>query len=317
MSGLICTEIQSDDHLRSLIIDHDIVSIQATFSLRHGMMDALRILNELEKVHIVCLRTSYRHIPFSRLAHLNQEEKNMLLDTFGEYLRSKYCYLQTVSHCFGPTLEFLHVKKEYTTIYNAKDWDMFLSPTSNAVPKVDITYVGEISWMKGLHVLLTALPQIRKSIPHVSIRIIGNGQDRGSVQAIVESCEIPHVEFIEYVENNNLAPYLRATGILVVPSLTETWCNLVMEALGCGTRIVAADVEGLSELLEQGRLGTLFEIGNASDLADKVITTLHSNIHSDYSTYIQEKFSLEKRTYELEKFYSKLLTPHNSSKNNE
>ncbi len=300
--------IESEESLVSLITNHDIVSIQATFSLRDGMINALRILNQIGKKHVVCLRTSINHIPFSRLATLESSEKENLLNQFSDYLNSDLCSIQTVSNCFKPSLDFLNVTKKFTTIYNAKDWGQFLSHNESIKP-VTLTYVGEISWMKGLHVLLSVIPYLTQKIPSLTIRIIGNGQDKQQVASIIECSGFTNVELVDYIENQQLASYLSATKIVVVPSLTETWCNLAMEALSVGAPIVASDVEGLSELLEQGKLGTTFQVGNAIDMAEKILQTINSSKQDSHAKYVQGKYSMNNRIRLLEQFYNTIIGP--------
>lgn len=305
--SISCIKIVSSQQLEQLIKDNDLVSIQATFSLRRGMMDALRILNKLNKKHIVCLHTSYKHIPFSALAKVDEYEKNASLSQFAEYLKSDLCYIQGVSGCFDPTLNFLEISKKYTIVHNAKDWNRFLESINKNITPVDITYVGEISWMKGMHTLVDSLLQVKKRYPDVKVRIIGNGQDREDVKALVACHEISNVEFFEYIENEMLSAFLVATKVVVVPSLTETWCNLAMEALGCGTQVVASRVEGLIELLEDARLGTLFDPGNAYELAQAIQANLGDPSSLDHSKYIKEKYTMEKRISELENLYRRIV----------
>ncbi len=304
---VICCYIDSEDQLKRLIISHEIVSVQATFSLRTGMMSALRILNEIGKRHIVCLRTTFKHICFSRLGEIPEQEKAELLQEFSLYLKSDLCSIQAVSSCFRSTLDFLGLSKPYEVIYNAKVWDDFLAEKGAPIEQVDITYIGEISWMKGLHVLLGAIPSVQNRLPGVTLRIIGNGQNKKEIQSLVSCCQFSNTRFVDYVENGLLSSYLKSTKILVVPSLTEAWCNVAMEALGCGTTVVGADIEGLSELLEQGKLGILFRPGDSIDLSEKIVAALSMEIFPKNIGYIQQKYSMTERIAKLEEFYRRKI----------
>ena len=68
----------------------------------------------------------------------------------------------------------------------------------------------------------------------------------------------------------NVAPWLRAMDIFVLPSLSEALSNSLMEAMGCGCCPVASDTGGNPELVEDGETGLLFPVGDAAALAERL-----------------------------------------------
>ena len=68
----------------------------------------------------------------------------------------------------------------------------------------------------------------------------------------------------------NVAPWLRAMDIFVLPSLSEALSNSLMEAMGCGCCPVASDTGGNPELVEDGETGLLFPVGDAEALAERL-----------------------------------------------
>ena len=68
----------------------------------------------------------------------------------------------------------------------------------------------------------------------------------------------------------NVAPWLRAMDIFVLPSLSEALSNSLMEAMGCGCCAVASDTGGNPELVQDGQTGLLFPLGNAEALAARL-----------------------------------------------
>ena len=68
----------------------------------------------------------------------------------------------------------------------------------------------------------------------------------------------------------NVAPWLRAMDIFVLPSLSEALSNSLMEAMGCGCCAVASDTGGNPELVQDGQTGLLFPVGDAEALAARL-----------------------------------------------
>jgi glycosyltransferase involved in cell wall biosynthesis len=295
--------------LRERIIDADIVHIQATFSMRPAMMYAMKICISLNKKYIVTLHTNSSHIPFSALSQVSAFEKDILLEEFKTLIESNLCTVFGVSQSVSQSLSVLGIKKDFEIVYNAKDWNTFVVQ-KESLDTVDITYVGEVSWMKGMHVFIGALTLLAKDKPNLSVRIIGGGQDKKEIQTLIQSLDLSrNVSFVSYVENKKLPIYLQSTSILVQPSLSETWGNIVMEAIVCGATVVVSDTEGLPELVENGKIGDVFERGNVFDLYKKLLFRLQDPIPESEkrkrSKYIQSMYSMNTRIHHLVTLYRK------------
>ncbi len=304
--GLTLDRIDSMKKLEELIEAHDIVHIHATFSLRAGMMSAMKLLHAMRRPYFCTLQTTVGHLPFSRLATEDLLVRDDLLRSFAEYLMSDRCQVIGVSKVCSDSLASLGVEKEIQVVYNAKNWDSFLK--TRELPQVDVTYVGEISWMKGLHVLFGALNLLKKDLPAVKVRIVGNGQNLGEAKALAASLELHDISFVNYVKNNDIPNFMTATKVMVVPSLTESWCNVAMEALGLGVPIVASGVEGLVELTQNGKLGLLFEKGNSYDCYRKLLAVLAHAVPQDAlktAAYIRSQYEMTRRIDTLLKIYRK------------
>jgi glycosyltransferase involved in cell wall biosynthesis len=299
--------ITSKIELEKIIIENDIVSVQATFSLRNGMMDALKILNKYKKRHIISLRTTFKHIPFSRISNLKNKQK--IIDDFSKYLKSRFCYIQTVSNSFDETLKFLKIKKTYKVIYNGKDWKNFTKIRNKNVSFVDITYIGEMSWMKGIHILLNIIPDLLRENPGIKFRIIGSGQNKNEFVNILKNTltknEHKRAEILDYIENKNIYSYICKTKIVFIPSLMESLCNVAIESLGSGTYVVGQSVEGLKEVIEKSKNGFLFKLNNTTKML-YIIKKVLKKEKARPDIKIQKVFSIERKINNLEYFYRKV-----------
>jgi len=313
-NGVDFAMIKNDTDLEKLIDDADIVHVRATFSLRTGTMNALRILTKKKRKYIISIHTNYKHILFGSLAEKPEAERQKLLSEFSSFLSSLYATTVGVSESLRDSLEEIGVSKPFTVIHNGKDWKNFLpSKNSTTLPMADVTYVGEISCIKGLHTLLGAIVLLKKNIPAVKIRFIGSGTSEQECLALIRSLGLKeNIECIKHIENNKVPDYLVRTKILTLPSLTESWGNVVMEAMGLGTITVSSNIEGLIELTKNSTYGFLCDQGNSSDFAQTFLSVLNGTLSLPYTSDhikkdIVETFSIKNRVDKLEKLYFKNL----------
>ena len=117
---------------------------------------------------------------------------------------------------------------------------------------------------KGLETLLEAFGRVRAGRPGIELLIVGSGPMLGALQARAGA----GCHFQEAVAD--VAPWLRAMDVFVLPSLSEALSNSLMEAMACGCCAVASAVGGNPELVEEGKTGLLFPAGDAGALAARL-----------------------------------------------
>jgi len=126
-----------------------------------------------------------------------------------------------------------------------------------------IAFAGRVSREKGLDVLLAAAQKCR----HVPFRIAGNHERMAQiVQAVPSNCS-----FLGHLTGSELQQFYKAARIVVVPSLCfETFGLTVAEAMAWGKPTICSAIGALTEIVDDGITGLLFEPGNVDDLADKI-----------------------------------------------
>jgi glycosyltransferase involved in cell wall biosynthesis len=129
-----------------------------------------------------------------------------------------------------------------------------------------IGYVGRLSPEKGQADLLTATAQLLPKYPDVWIVLVGDGPDREALQRRAASLGIAHrVVFTGHLAD--VRPVIRDLDVLALTSHTEGFPNVVLEALCMETPVVANDVGGVREIIEDGVTGTLLTPGSPDRIA--------------------------------------------------
>ncbi len=105
-----------------------------------------------------------------------------------------------------------------------------------------------------------------KSEPKEKLVILGDGRKRDELQRYVEKKGISGVDFVGYVDNPY--KYMAKADVFALTSKYEGMPNTILEALACGTPIVATDSPGgTSDILAGGQYGRLADVGDTSEIA--------------------------------------------------
>jgi glycosyltransferase involved in cell wall biosynthesis len=116
--------------------------------------------------------------------------------------------------------------------------------------------VARLTEAKGHRYLLQALPRLLETWPHLCCVFVGNGELRDQLQRLVRELAIERsCRFVGIRED--IADILAAADVVVLPSLSEGFPFVLLEALAMGCPVVASRVNGIPELIENRKTGLL------------------------------------------------------------
>lgn len=138
-----------------------------------------------------------------------------------------------------------------------------------------LLYVGALSRIKGVDILLNALPIIIEVFPNLCLYIIGSGSEENYLKRLVLKLGIEnHVTFIGHLDSDNIFPYYMSCDLFVLPSRYESFGIVLLEAMSCGKPVISADVGGIPSIILDGINGVLFRSDDSNDLAETAISLL-------------------------------------------
>jgi glycosyltransferase involved in cell wall biosynthesis len=133
-----------------------------------------------------------------------------------------------------------------------------------------VLFAGDLSEAKGIRDLLEAREQVLEQGVDFRLFFAGSGSLEAEISS-VEGCSL-----LGTLSQEDLARWYRAADLLVLPSHSEGTPLVVMEALCCGTPVLATRVGGIPELIEPGTTGELVNPGQPGLLAAKLVDLLGS-----------------------------------------
>jgi D-inositol-3-phosphate glycosyltransferase len=140
-----------------------------------------------------------------------------------------------------------------------------------------LLFVGRIQPLKGLDVAIGALAELADRCPDAFLVVVGGPSGPAGraeverMQAMVAGLGLEdRVRFVPPQPHELLSTFYRAADVAVVPSRSESFGLVALEAAACGTPVVAAAVGGLTSLVDDGRTGYLVEGRDPAAFADAV-----------------------------------------------
>ena len=158
--------------------------------------------------------------------------------------------------------------------------DPQLSATLGLEGKLVLGFIGSFYAYEGLDVLLQALPAMLAVNPAIRVLLVGGGHQDAALKAQAAALGVAgQVVFTGRVPHDQVQRYYDLSDVLVYPRLKMRLTDLVtplkpLEAMAQGRLLVASDVGGHKELIDDGRTGVLFAAGDPQDLARKVLALL-------------------------------------------
>jgi phosphatidyl-myo-inositol alpha-mannosyltransferase len=129
---------------------------------------------------------------------------------------------------------------------------------------------------KGLAVLLEALPHLVQAVPDIRLLVAGPGdveETRNRIPAPLRS----RVEFLGLVSEELKPRVFRSVDVYCAPNTgQESFGIVLLEAMAADTPVVASDIEAFRRVLDDGRAGRLFPVGDSPALAEVLIDVLSS-----------------------------------------
>ncbi len=166
-------------------------------------------------------------------------------------------------------------------------------------------YFGRLSREKGVQTLLKAHGEM---VSHFPLKVVGTGSLAEELQK-----RYMKVDFLGYQSGQALIDVIAGAAFIVVPSEWYENCSMVvLESMALGKPVIGSRIGGIPEQIEDGKTGFLFEMGNVTELAEKMETLVNDSVlrkemGREARRKLEEQYSLAQHNKRLFEIYSALL----------
>ncbi len=172
-----------------------------------------------------------------------------------------------------------------------------------------ICYFGRLSAEKGLTDLLQAM----RLLPKISLIIAGSGPQRGELERMAADLSLANVTFAGQLDRAGLERLIASCRFSVLPTHAyETMGKSILESFASGRAVIASDLGSRRELIQDGKTGLLFRVGDVAQLAATIsrlygAPDLALAMGNEAREYVNRKHSPEAHYARLLDIYSRLV----------
>lgn len=211
---------------------------------------------------------------------------------------------------------------DIVVIPNGIDLNLFNNLSKHETLEVttkSIIFIGRLLPIKGLEYLLRAMEIIHHQNNNILLILVGDGTQRKFLEGMIKELLLEKVVIFKGTIQNTEVPHqLSQADVFVLPSLSEGFPNVILEAMAAGLPIVATNVGGLAEIIKDKENGYLVEPKNPEQLAQKLLLILENPEIQKNMSYMNiqkaKEYSWESVACDLETIYSNTLRDHDGGK---
>ena len=170
-----------------------------------------------------------------------------------------------------------------------------------------ILFAGKMTRFKGIDILVDAAATYESELPNAITVLAGDGEERANLEKQVADLGLSRLFFIGNVAQDELARLYNIADIDLVPSRREPFGLVAVEAMACGTPVVATNQGGLPDFVNES-VGALVNPEDSADLARGIVATLGRALanpawRDDIAAYASGNYSQAVIIRELDELY--------------
>ncbi len=218
----------------------------------------------------------------------------------------------SVTVCKALKQSMIEIGAESDKIYvyrNGVDLELFnLLDKSTCREKYQLTKktllsVGHLIERKGHYLIIEAMQQL----PDYELLIVGGGEEESHLKKLVEQLKLTEqVRFLGEQPQQALTEIYNAVDIMILASSREGWANVLLESMACGTPVVATEIWGTPEVVQQPEAGILVN-RNADAIAQGVNRLIANYPSGDKTRKYAEQFSWDSTTQGLLSLFNQVI----------
>lgn len=240
-----------------------------------------------------------------------------------EFIYSKRTqHFATVSKSIKRELQqYLWVKEEkIRIIHNGVNVERFSPNVDDEAPsyfprdKPVVLFTGRFVATKGVNTLVDAIPRVVRQVPDVFFMFVGGGEFK-YYESYLKAHGVDRHNFLfkGYVAESELPKVYSSSTLYVAPTVYEPLGIRILEAMSCGLPVIASEVGGIPEIIDDAQNGILIRPNDSKALSDRIIQLLNDDsmarrLGRNARTKVVEEFSDQKMTMNTVDYYRQILS---------
>ena len=198
---------------------------------------------------------------------------------------------------------------KFVTIYNGVEKKELVD--RNYTKKIKLVFIGRLEEPKQPEQLIKALSQLPKNIQgEFELSIIGEGTKRQMLEGLIKEKEIKDVKILGELPREKVFDILQQSRLMVFLSKWEGFPMVILEAMSVGLPVVASDVGGISEVIQNKHNGFLVsDINHLVQILTSIAKEKNSlaKLGDNAIDSVRNKFSIEKTLSNTERVYKEVI----------
>ena len=161
-----------------------------------------------------------------------------------------------------------------------------------------VGYIGRLSGEKGVLNFVKAIPEIIEKENKIKFLVGGDGQLRNEIEKFLKKKSLTDkVKLPGWIPDEEFSTYLNELKLFVLPSYTEGLPYTILEAMACGTPVLATPVGAIPDVIKDGETGFIMENNSPECIAENIVRALaHPNINEitkNARALVEEKYNYQ------------------------
>jgi glycosyltransferase involved in cell wall biosynthesis len=284
-------DIRNNNHIQIFPGSHDTAGKNITFSIKLACIIE-RLVNKynlglvhfqggpgglflLKKLSVPLIYTVH-HTFYQQSRYIQSLQWKRILylwERFG-YKRSDYLMCVSDSTRRIVLRNYGASRKLCETIPIGVDQDRFFPLNFERMPN-SLFFLGRLESRKGIDFLIKTIPKVKERLNDIQLFIGGDGFLRPFLENFIKQNHLENnVHLLGTVDDSELNEWYNKVSLVVIPSIFEGFGLTAIEAVACGTPVIATEVDGLRDVIEDEVNGLLVQYNDVEALSAKIIYLL-------------------------------------------
>lgn len=221
------------------------------------------------------------------------------------------------------TKMFPQIQGKSSFIHNGLVTDNFKSAPM-AADSTNILCIGRLVALKGFDIAIETLAQVRRTLPTATLTIVGDGEERSSLEQKAESCGLKEsVNFTGWLPPEDVYKKIGESAVVLIPSqCRETFSLVAVEAALMGRPVVATRAGGLEEVVIDQETGFLVDMDDTNGFAERLENilgdaALRQRLGASALHSARNRFSIGTNAASYDELYRNVIAESRSENPNE